>query len=331
MPLEWCKNYLSGRQQCTLANGLISDKLDVSCGVPQGSVLGPLFFLIYVNDIQEALEDCGLKLYADDTVLYQSGVNADQAVAKLQGSMDTFARWCRMNALTINAKKTKVMFFGSRNKVKKGKNISVNLNGETLRPVPSFKYLGFTLDPTLSFSHHVSSVVRSVQHKISLLSKIKVYLNQDVAITIYKSMILPYFDYADVIFGNANAGELDKLQRLQNCCLKLCMGRNRRFGTEQVHAEAGVPLLKARRVAHIRNFMFQRKTARPALPNNRVIGTRAHDAPLFTVAIPRCEAFKRSVGYYGAKEWNGLSPDVRNIGTYPTFKNVQSKLMLTPG
>ena len=85
--LSWCKSYLSNRFQCTLANGVTSDLLPVTCGVPQGSVLGPLFFLVYVNDVQNAVTNCGLKLYADDTVLYKAGINSNVACTQLQQSL----------------------------------------------------------------------------------------------------------------------------------------------------------------------------------------------------------------------------------------------------
>ena len=116
--LRWCSNYLSNRFQCTFANGVTSNLFPVTCGVPQGSVLGPLFFLVIVNDIQGAIDECNIKLYADDTVLYQSGVNSEAAATKLQQSVNMFANWCETNSLTINISKTKTMAFGSRQKVK---------------------------------------------------------------------------------------------------------------------------------------------------------------------------------------------------------------------
>ena len=326
--LNWCMNYLRNRQQCTLAEGKTSTLLPVSCGVPQGSVLGPLFFLIYVNDLQYALDDCKLKLYADDTVLYQSGVNQLQAQQRLQTSLNKFSVWCAGNALTINVKKTKIMAFGSRSKVKKCVKASVLLNNEKLKLVPSYKYLGLTLDPTLNYNKHLASVIKCVMHKTMLLGKIKKYLNNDVALKIYKSMILPYMDYADVLFVNAKATDLDKLQRLQNRSLKVCLGRDRFFSTERAHREAKVPMLSDRRRAHTLNFMFKRKSARPDLLNRREIRTRAHDAPLFNIVVPHCEAFKRCVGYHGATAWNNLNPGVRSTGSYKEFKNIQAKVML---
>ena len=110
-PLRWSKNYLSGRNQRTLANGITSGTRPVTCGRPQGSVLGRLFFLVYVNDLQSALDDCKIKLYADDSVLYQTEVNSNHADFKHQASMNLFSRWCSDNALTVTAKKTKIMAF----------------------------------------------------------------------------------------------------------------------------------------------------------------------------------------------------------------------------
>ena len=157
----------------------------------------------------------------------------------------------------------------------------------------------------------------------------KKYLTEKVALQIYKSMLLPYFDYADIIFCKANARDLDRLQTLQNKCLKICMGKERRFSTERIHKLANVPFLSDRRNAHLLNLMYCRKSNR-ALLNTREIRTRAHDAPLFNVPVPRCEAFKRSVSYFGSTEWNNLTPDVRNIDRYLTFKYKQKEAMLRP-
>ena len=212
--LKWCDNYLSDRQQCTFANGKKSTMLPVVCGVPQGSVLGPLFFLVYVNDIQQAVGECGVKLYADDTVLYQCGVNGTEAGVKLQESVDKFVNWCDGNALTINASKTKLMAFATRSKVKKCKNVEVRIGEERLKMVPYFKYLGITLDSTLNFSKHISSVIQLICYKMTLLAKLKKYLKDETALLIYKTMLLPYFDYADVIFCKANKKDTDKLQTL---------------------------------------------------------------------------------------------------------------------
>ena len=170
------------------------------------------------------------------------------------------------------------MAFGSRSRVKKTKNTKIYPNGDMLQKVPTFTYLGLNLDPTLNYNHHISSVLRTVLHKMVLLSKLKKYLNNNVALLIYKSMLLPYFDYADVIYHRSNSGDLDKLQRLQNRCLCICIGYDRYFSSDRAHKLSKVPFLKDRQASHELNFMFNRKS-NVALLNRREIRTRAHDAP----------------------------------------------------
>ena len=157
----------------------------------------------------------------------------------------------------------------------------------------------------------------------------RMYLNEEVATLIYKSMLLPYFDYADVLFHKASAKEIGKFQTLKNKCLRICLCKDRRFSTEGSHKLANVPFLKDRRAAHINNFMYIRKKNKVLL-NNKEIRTRAHDAPLFNVITPRCESFKRSVGYFGATEWNNLSVNIRNIDNFLAFKQQQKGKMLEP-
>ena len=286
-------------------------------------------FLVYVNDIHGAVGNCGIKLYADDTVLYQVGVNSNDASSKLQVNVSKFKEWCDINALTINASKTKIMAFASRSRVKKCKEVDIRIGGEKLKMVPYFKYLGLTLDSTLSYSKHIASVISLICHKMTLLAKLKKYLNVESALLIYKTMLLPYFDYADVVISKANQKDIDKLQTLQNKCLRLCMGRDRCFDTKRAHKLANVPFLKDRREAHVCNFMYKRKT-NVTLLNRREIRTRAHDAPLFNVPIPRCEAFKRSVSFHGSNSWNKLTVKMRNIDSYSKFKHQQKCVMLTP-
>ena len=317
------------RFQRTIANGKTSTNLPITCGVPQGSVLGPLFFLVFINDLEFALSNCKFKLYADDSVLYQVGISGEQAANLLQPSLNEFGQWCHVNKLTNNTKKSKLMVFGSRSKVKKAKYVKVKLNGAILQKVPSIKYLGMLLDPTLSYNKHVSYVIKTVLYRMLLLTKIRKYLHDEVALQIYKSMLLPYFDYADVIFNNSNVGDLDKLQRLQNKCLKLCNHRVRNANVESIHKIAKVPFLKDRRKAHVLNFMYIRKS-RPELLNLREIRTRAHEAPLFNVPIPRCEAFKRSVVYSGSVAWNNLDVELRNMDLFLPFKFHRKKEMLAP-
>ena len=241
--LGWCKNYLENRKQSTVANGITSEKRGVICGVPQGSVLGPLFFLIYVNDLLPYLEGVNVNLYADDTVLYVSGKDVEICRGTLQDALGTFAEWCDRNALHINVAKTKSMLFGTAKRIKPVGKIEPKLKGAALQHVPSYKYLGVTLDSTLYFKLHLAGVIRTVSHKIYVLSRVRKFLMTRSALTVYKSMIMPYFDNADIAYEKASGVDLEKIQRLQNRALKVCLKVGRFEETEVIHRRSKIPPL----------------------------------------------------------------------------------------
>ena len=151
---------------------------NITCGVPQGSVCGPLLFLLYINDISHVLRNCKVSLYADDTVLYYSSSNLIEMVNNVQSDLHRLNEWCSSNKLTINCKKTKYCVYGMRSIVKKSKNqdMILSLNNTVLEKVCSYKYLGFILDDHLNFNKHVKELTKIVTHKLYLLSKIRKYL-----------------------------------------------------------------------------------------------------------------------------------------------------------
>lgn len=141
----WFHSYLTDRSQRTMVNGSFSQFAKSVCGVPQGSVLGPLLFLLYINDIAQVVGEEHIYLYADDTVLYVSGNNLDIVQAKLQKILDQFVMWSHMNKLTLNTQKTKTMtFFPSRNK--DSNYVTLSVGNYMLDNVSSYKYLGYLLD-----------------------------------------------------------------------------------------------------------------------------------------------------------------------------------------
>ena len=176
---EWLKDYLSNRFQCTIANNSTSDTKPVTCGVPQGSVCGPLLlFLIYINDLSKIMDHCKVSLYADDTVLYISHNNLQTALQLLQCDLNKLVEWCTDNKVTINCKKTKYCVYGMRSNIKRTKSVDtiLSLNNNRLDRVSSYKYLGFILDEHLNFNKHVSEICNIVSHKLFLLSKIRRFL-----------------------------------------------------------------------------------------------------------------------------------------------------------
>ena len=140
-------------------------------------------------------------------------------------------------------------------------------------------------------------------------------------------MILPYSNYGDIFFMNANAKQLKKLQTLQNRALRICLNAKRDTPTNILHRTVQLPKLDSRRVSHLLNFMYKNRE-NVKLLNQRNVRTRLHDAPVFVTSKPNCEKYKSNVFFNGALCWNELPVETRNIETYEKFKNVRQQWAL---
>ena len=318
----WLDNYLQDRTQKTIINNQPSTILPITCGVPQGSIMGPLLFLIYINDIKVLNTQVHFKFYADDTVLYVSDKNLNTAYTILQNEFQNFSTWCATNKLTINTKKTKSMLFTTSHQTIRASLPNLTLKNSKIEHVGNFSYLGVKLDSHLNFNLHLQESIRLVAHKIQLLAMIRSYISKTQALSIYKTKILPYIDYGDVFYHNCNQNLLDKMQRLQNRALRICTLNPRLHPTALLHRENNLNYLHERRHAHIYNLAYKRTFYNRLLETN-IIQTKLHDAKVLTMYIPRRAQFKRSIMYKCAYSWNALPAEERNIESYERFKERQ--------
>ena len=259
-------------------------------------------------------------LYADDTVLLNSNVDAGKAASEMQADLTSMNQWCSQNKLTINTRKTKLMYFGSKNKLKKINKCNINLNNANLNYVDSFKYLGITLDPQLNYDLHLSTVIQKITYKNYILRKIRRYIDVGASLQIYKSMILPYIEYGDFLYHTASKKKINKLQTIQNQMLKLCLNLNPRNNNLETHRLAGLNFLEDRRNVHLLNFMYK-KLRETKYQDNRQINTRKYDAPVLLVR-PYAETKSQSAVWY-------IEPEMRAINTFDLFKSRQKKALFT--
>ena len=289
---EWVKSYLSGRQQRIYANGSYSDFSTVTQGVPQGSVLGPLFYIVYANDLSNVVKNCKFVLYADDTVLYISGKDIGAVVKKLQEDIDAVANWCAINGITANTEKTKVMIFGSRNTLANASlsDVNVKFGDAPLQLVTSYSYLGVTLDNQLNYNLHVSLVVRSVTNKLNQFRRMRKFLTTKAALLVYKGMLLPILEYGDIFLTGASVANRKRLQILQNKGLRCALNKG-------IDTSINEPVSKLS------------------------VRTRSSKKVLLRVKLPRTETFKKSLAYLGAKMWNGLSEDFHYMPSKASYKS----------
>ena len=319
---KWIKNYLSNRNQCVVANGTVSNKLPIVCGVPQGSVLGPLLFLIYINDIGNRIAHSTVRLYADDAVVYTSAESINETHIKLQSDLANIDVWCRRNQLTVNTSKTKCMLFGSKRFLDVRMLPKITLSGNIIQFVENFKYLGVILDNKLNFRLHAQNIYKLASHKIYVLLKIRPYITEKVASRIYKTKILPYIDYGDIFYMSTTNEVLDKLDKLQYRALRICLGTTYRTPRVELIQRTQIPLLKYRRMAHLRNFMYKRSWDQQYIVS--VPGrTRVYDGVTMKTFRANFTSVERSIAWKGAREWNRLEPHLRNVQPLEHFKYLQ--------
>ena len=324
--INWIQNYLTDRQQKIMVNGMNSTNRSITCGVPQGSIMGPLLFLLFINHMKPIFEYSTYKLYADDTVFYTT--NKDKLVAHqyIQSDLYKFAEWCTRNKLCINIKTTKAMLFGTRNMLKQARHYNVDLENESLHYVKDFNYLGIKLDCNLDYELHATECYRMVAYKLYLLTRIRKYINIEQAICIYPSKILPYFDYGDIFYNTTFQRILYKLQILQNRALRVCLNRDSRYHVNLLHSESNIPLLTNRRNTYVLNFVYPRSRIVKYLEiENRPL--RMYAAPVMIEIPSNNVPFERSLLYQGARKWNMtvLPVDKRNIPNHKSFKKKQKQ------
>lgn len=218
--LNWFRSYLSNRFQKTKFNGEVSDERQIDLGVPQGSKLAALLFLLYINDIKECLLFMTIILFADDTLLYYCGKDINEINRRINEDLERINRWLCTNKLKLNIEKTKYMVITNRNL---DQEINININGEKINQVYTMKYLGFILNCRLMLTSHLDYTCRKIAKKIGFLARISNKLTPEHRITIYKSIIAPHFEYCSSILSTSNVGEFSRLQKLQNRAMRIVL------------------------------------------------------------------------------------------------------------
>ena len=177
--------------------------MDISSGVPQGSVLGPFLFLLFINDISNfAANGCLINLFADDTIIYTCGDSIDEVQNKLQTCLDNICNWYNRNRLVINIEKSKVMIIGSTWQLKSLDldDFVINYNDTPLELVERAKYLGMFINSYISWDFHIQNLCKQMHYLLSLLRRLRAIFPQNLLLQVYKSYIQPKLDYGLTIY-----------------------------------------------------------------------------------------------------------------------------------
>ena len=268
---KWFKSYLGDRKQIVVANGTSSESGIVSCGVPQGSILGPLLFLCYVNDMSISVK-CKLLLYADDSALIVSGSNPQLIADTLSKELESCKQWLMDNKLSLHLGKTESILFGSKRKLKKVESFDVKCGNESIKHVNSVKYLGVQIDNDLSGNSIVKDIVTKVNLRLRFLYRYKDLLNYGSRKTLCSALIQCLFDYScSSWYPGINKELKDKLRVAQNRMIRFILKLDNRahIGNEELEKSGFLKVndrVKQLKLGHV--FKIKKKTCPYYLATN---------------------------------------------------------------
>ena len=331
MAVNWFDSYLSNRKHMVSTSSFTSQAVEVKYGVPQGSTLGPLLFIIYVNDLLKSLQNANtgnVIMYADDTVLYASHDDPNTCIQLCQDMMNGLVSWCQKNKLTINTSKTKHMFVG-RKKAQvewaSGKNVLVDSN--PLNNVSRYTYLGVDIDYTLSFDPMVDCIYKKANRKFYTLKLIRPYITNDIACLIYKTCIRPILEYADFLIDSCQKTKIGKLDSIQKRSVRIVDGcKHKDMKLKDLQTLYGLEELGERRKKHHLALMYRHSKTPSNLDQKRpALVLRNNNKVKFKTKTTLLTKVQKSPYHRGVSLWDHLPEDVQRATTKVKFKNFLKK------
>ena len=320
------RSYLTGRKQYTSINGVNSDTCELTCGVPQGSVLGPLFFILYMNDIVNAADANNIRLYADDTGIFLHGRNLSNLINRTREYFRKLQKWFMCNRLTLNATKSYFSIYHTVNKpIPEGLD-EIVIGNMKIQRSRTVKYIGLHIDEMLNWNVHVSHLQNSLIELFGIFNQLKDYVSTKLARQIYYSFVYSRINYAIEVYGSCSETSLNRVQVLQNKLLKLLLRLHPLTSTNILHNR--MKILKIRDIFELSLLIFVYRNLQgdcpPSLKNyfNRRNTTRnTRQRGQLDYRRARIDLGASRVQYRGAELWNNLSQEQQSIRGVNQFKN----------
>ena len=328
--LKLMENYITTRTQVIMVNGHVSTPKIVTCGTAQGSILGPLIYILYVNDVLNLLDhENDMFLYADDMLIMSHRVNVEVMLQDLQGKMDKIYKWCQLNKLTINEAKTKYMIIG-HTPVEPIRRIT--LNAKTLGKVTQYEYLGMVLEHKLSMDRQIESMYKKATKKLGILSKIRMFISCKTSARIYKTMIRPHLEYVDFIVESGSKKLVSKVDRIQERALRkieYCKNPENRKEYSVLEKEYNIENLSTRRKRSLLRYMFHQskdELNQEKRKSDRIL--RSNKKVKLKCDFSNLTKLHNSPFYRGTKAWNDLPYEIQTCEQKDVFKNMVKKLIV---
>ena len=348
---NWFNSYLKERSQYVYLNGESSERKPVTCGVPQGSVLGPLLFLIYINDLPNISKVLDFYLFADDTNIYFEDISLEKLEYKINKELRNLYLWLSVNRLALNIDKTNFVIFHPFNKPLK-LNVTIKINNIAICEKKSIKYLGVLIDSTLSWKEHISYISNKLARTIGIMYKIRPFVTIKIMKGIYYALMYSLLVYAIEVWGSACDSHLSKLFILQKRVVRL-MTYNDQFpiipgplypSTSlflklQIIKVSDIFILQISKFIHkwvnsniIDNFnqwFLYTKDVHAHLTRSNFDNSQMGITNKLFIPYGRTSNYGlKQLKISGPKLWNSLPTDVRNIKSLIQFKNSVKNYLL---
>ena len=244
-PLAWFSDYLTNRYQYVKIGNVESDLLKVTCGIPQGSTLGPLLFTLYINDMPNCSKKLSFRIFAADTNVFYSNQSIDEIERVMNEELTHILQYCRTNKLSINHKKTNYMLLKSTNK----KTRPININH--IEEKSYIKYLGVYIDNNLKWTQHINHVKSKIAKNTGVLNKLRYFIDLRMLKQLYYTLIYPYLNYGLMSWGNTYTTNLNKIRSSQNACVKSIF-----FAPKRENVTPYYNLLKILKFSNMANYSW---------------------------------------------------------------------------
>ena len=311
--LEWCRSYLSNRKQFVSVNGESSTVKPVNIGVPQGSIIGPILFLIYINDLCTTYPK--YTLYADDTTITLANENFNDLINQTNTELEIISQWATHNRLTINSDKTECMLFSNR-EFSTNNNL-LTLGADYLKFENSFKFLGVILDNKTSFSNHTKFIREKITKSSGILYRINSSLNPQARLSFYYSFVYPYLSNNICVWGRTHSYLLNSLFIAQKRIIRNIDGASYLAHTSPLFKKYSILKVHDIFIYSVCCRMFNLRNVNGFGVNHNV-NTRYRDMP--RTSRQRLTMCQKAFSFTGPSEWNSLPDDLRNIEKFSAFK-----------
>ena len=329
---DWIKSYLQSKKQYVKIYYCESDPMNVVCGVPQGSILGPKLFILYINDMCNVSSLLKFILFADDTNIFCSGYDLQELSTLFTNELKKLKDWFAVNLLSLNVAKTNYMVFSKTNNVQ---HLKIEINNTEISRVNVTKFLGVLIDEKLNWKKHIGLVLTKLSKSMFMLNRAKHILNYDAMLTLYNSIVLPHLNYCCELWGNTYKTNLQNIVITQKKIIRIIHGVNFREHTNVLFHKSKI--LKFNDLVELNMSTIMYKAYYSTLPCNIQIffsrkkynETTVTTRQINTFVLPRSRTTLKSmcISTRGVKLWNSI--DKKIIDNNKSFRQFKRSMKLS--